>query len=119
MSLPSDDGASLRQAIGRRIREVRELAELSQEQLAEGAGTAASSLSRIERGVRSPSAIMVIRLARVLGVQPGALLDLDGAAVRPPPQPAGPEDELLVAWRSLDVAQQELLVRMMKAAARR
>jgi len=58
----------LRQAFGRRVRQVREKLSLSQEALAERAGLHWTYVSEIERGRRGPSLDVVGRLALGLGV---------------------------------------------------
>jgi transcriptional regulator with XRE-family HTH domain len=60
---------------------LREERGLSQKALAEAAGFDASTMSRIESGERGLSAGDVVALARALGVDVGALLRVDEAAV--------------------------------------
>jgi transcriptional regulator with XRE-family HTH domain len=68
-------------AFGRRLRKLRAEHGLSQDQLAERAGMRSTVIGRLERGVREPRLTTILRVARGLGVQPGALLDgLDNAS---------------------------------------
>jgi DNA-binding XRE family transcriptional regulator len=54
--------------LGARVRQLREQQKLSQEALADAAGFGRSHTSGIERGIRNPSALQLIRLARSLRV---------------------------------------------------
>ena len=79
MPYKSDDKAEaeqLRRALGRRIRAGREALGRSQEQLAEAVGVGAEMLSRYERGVKFPSHLTLVRLARALESSADALLGL-------------------------------------------
>lgn len=49
------------------VRETRKSARLSQEKLAEKAGLSTVFISRIERGVESPSVDSLVKIARALG----------------------------------------------------
>jgi len=59
--------------LGARVRGIREGRGLSQEALADLAGFGRSYMSGIERGVRNPSALQLLRLARALHVSVGEL----------------------------------------------
>lgn len=65
--------------LGKRIKEARISKGYTQEQLAKKVGTAIIYLSEIERGFKSPSLTMFVKLAEVLEVSADALLrdDLD------------------------------------------
>jgi transcriptional regulator with XRE-family HTH domain len=63
-------------ALGEAIRQTRVKAELSQEELAERAGTDIRQIGGFERGVRNPSYTTLLRLARALETQVGALATL-------------------------------------------
>jgi transcriptional regulator with XRE-family HTH domain len=58
---------------GRNAQELRKRKNLSQEKLAERAGLDSTYISGIERGVRNPSVVAVVRLAAGLEAQPGEL----------------------------------------------
>ncbi len=57
---------------------MRAAAGVAQEALALDAGMDRSYLGKVERGERQPSLDMVFRLAAVLDVTPGELVDLTG-----------------------------------------
>jgi transcriptional regulator with XRE-family HTH domain len=59
----------------RRLRHAREGAGLTQTALAKRAKLARPYLSQLEAVQREPSIVTVTKLARALGVKPGALLD--------------------------------------------
>lgn len=80
---PSDDGDELYlRDLGKRIRELRVACSLSQEELAHRAGIHRTYVSSVERGQRNIAVLNILRLARILGVEPGGLL---------PPTPAPAE----------------------------
>jgi transcriptional regulator with XRE-family HTH domain len=55
-------------AFGSNLRKERELRKLTQEKLAEKADLDPSYISGIERGVRNPSILSIIRVANALGM---------------------------------------------------
>jgi len=59
--------------LGTRVRYLRHQRGISQEALADFAGFGRSYMSGIERGVRNPSALQLLRLARALQVTVGDL----------------------------------------------
>ena len=59
-----------RKAVGRRIKEAREKRGLSQSQLAARVGVEAQTISKQERGVFSPAADTLLKIADVCGVDP-------------------------------------------------
>jgi len=58
---------------GARVRQERALLGISQEELADRAGVHRTYIGSVERGERNVGVLTVIRLARALGVAPGAL----------------------------------------------
>jgi transcriptional regulator with XRE-family HTH domain len=60
-------------ALGEAMRQLRQEAGLSQEQVAELAETDLSQVGGIERGVRNPSYITLLRLASALGTTVGVI----------------------------------------------
>jgi len=68
--------------VGAQVRIARRRAGLTQALLAERAGVSFETVSRIERGVLSPTARTVVALASALGVGPGELLE-EGGSVWP------------------------------------
>lgn len=63
-------------ALGEAIRQTRLKAELSQEQLADLAETDITQIGGLERGVRNPSYMTLLRLARALETRVGVLTTL-------------------------------------------
>ncbi|HHX77322.1 MAG TPA: helix-turn-helix transcriptional regulator [Firmicutes bacterium] len=55
-------------ALGKKIKAMRRLKRLTQRDLAQHIGISVSQLSCIERGRKSPSADVVLKIARALGV---------------------------------------------------
>jgi transcriptional regulator with XRE-family HTH domain len=62
-------------AFGRRLRELRAECRISQDELATRTDIHPTAIGRLERGARQPRLTTILRIARGLGVQPGALLD--------------------------------------------
>ena len=60
--------------VGSQIREARHRASLTQSALAERAGVAFETISRIERGTMNTTVRTLLAIAEALGVDPGALL---------------------------------------------
>jgi transcriptional regulator with XRE-family HTH domain len=67
----------LKQLFGQRIRWLRKSKNITQEQLAENTGCSTEYISRIERGIVSPSFEILSRLSKSLDVQPKALFDFE------------------------------------------
>ncbi|HWD90736.1 MAG TPA: helix-turn-helix transcriptional regulator [Verrucomicrobiae bacterium] len=61
--------------LGQNVRKWREQKALTQEALAERADLDPTYISGIERGVRNPSVLSVVRIARALGVTTSKLLE--------------------------------------------
>ena len=61
--------------IGANVRRLRLVRGLTQEALAEAIGLELRSFQRIEAATANPSLAVLINLADVLGVKPGALLE--------------------------------------------
>lgn len=60
---------------GTRVRALRKKRGLTQEKLAEAAALHENYISRLESGEQEPGLFVILRLARALGVQPGALIE--------------------------------------------
>ena len=58
-----------RRLLGEAVRNRRNQVEFSQEKLAEKAGLSTVFISRIERGVESPSVDNLVKIAKALGVR--------------------------------------------------
>jgi transcriptional regulator with XRE-family HTH domain len=66
--------------VGSRLREARKRAGLTQTQLAEAADLALETVSRVERGVQSPTVDNLQTMARVLGTSLATLVGEGGEA---------------------------------------
>lgn len=71
---PTDDGSQIIAAIGAAIREHRTAAGLSQTKLAQLAGISRVYLNTVEAGNKCPTVVVLVHLARGLGVEPAQLL---------------------------------------------
>lgn len=69
-----DDGSLIVAELAKAIREHRRRAGLTQTELAERAGIGRVYLSQVERAHKNPTVVVLVQLARGLGVQPGELL---------------------------------------------
>jgi len=65
----------IRKRLGDNVRKLRLDRGWSQEDYADRAGIHRTYVSDIERGARNPTITVVEKLAKPLGIQPGALLD--------------------------------------------
>jgi len=61
-------------ALGREIKKAREVLQKSQEALAFEAGIHRTYVSLIERGKKSPTLAVIVRLAKALDIKPSELL---------------------------------------------
>jgi transcriptional regulator with XRE-family HTH domain len=69
----------IRRQVGQNVKRFRHKKAWSQEELAFKANFHRTYVSGIERGVRNPTVVVIAKLAKVLGVTPGSLVD-------PPPR---------------------------------
>lgn len=67
----------IRRRVGLNVRRFRVQRGLSQEQLAFDCGLHRTYVSGVERGIRNPTVLVLVRLAKGLRVAPGRLLDED------------------------------------------
>ena len=67
------DAARVQRMFGRAIRARREALRISQEELADRAGLHRTYIGDVERGERNISLVNIVKLAKALGVRPGAL----------------------------------------------
>lgn len=74
--------------VGRRIRIARESASLTQEDVAHVAGINTSYYGKLERGLTNPTIDTLIRIASVIGVDPGSVLEGVKAGQLPERKPA-------------------------------
>lgn len=72
------DTATFKALFGRRVRSLRKLRDITQEELAEATLLSAEYVSKIERGLASPSFDVITRLAGALEVDPSKLFDFSG-----------------------------------------
>ena len=69
----SEDAGSILAALGAAVRQRRLSAGLTQAELAQRAGIGRPHLVRIEGGQKNPTAVVLVHIARALGVAPGDL----------------------------------------------
>ena len=67
------DAARAQRMFGRAVRGRREALRISQEELADRAGLHRTYIGDVERGERNISLVNILKLAKALGVKPGAL----------------------------------------------
>ena len=60
----------IKRAVGKRIKVVRQGNGLTQDQLAEQLGLSSKYISGIERGVENPTMDILLRVAKVLNIEP-------------------------------------------------
>ena len=96
--------------LGKRLTAARRARGLTQEQLAAEVGVTTSTISMYEKGTRTPNAMLLGDMCRVLRVSADALLGL----LEPPPGPASREDfvELLGRLDSLTDEAREYIARL-------
>jgi transcriptional regulator with XRE-family HTH domain len=71
------------QILGDRIKDRRTKLALSQEEVAHLAGMNVSNYGKIERGLGNPNFHTLVRIAAVLGIDPGALIQRIAATALP------------------------------------
>lgn len=114
--------SSSRPPLGPRLRQARIDAGLTQAELAERAGVADATLSRIERGRLVPSITLTTRIATALGVTVDALVSGPKSSQTKPRGLRRSETRLLATVRDLDEAVVDDInrgLRLIMAAARR
>jgi transcriptional regulator with XRE-family HTH domain len=79
---PAEDGSLILTALGAAIREHRLQAGLTQAELAQRAGIGRPHLNHIEGGRKNPTVVVLVHLARGLGVNPADLLPSLSQAAR-------------------------------------
>lgn len=77
------DETTLKHIFGRSLRRLRIEKDKTQSQLAEETGISEEYLSKIERGLASPSFLVIARLTDVLGVRPPELFRIRDSAAEP------------------------------------
>jgi transcriptional regulator with XRE-family HTH domain len=73
--VPKDTESPYLRKVGARVKKLREERHLTQESLAARSGVNRVYLSGIERGIRNLTVLHLSKIARVLRVSPGSLLD--------------------------------------------
>ena len=81
------DDEALLDAVGRRIGELRQRVGLTQAEVAERFGTTISNYQRIEHGLQNLTLITMAKIARVLSVEVGSLLERPRSKRRGPGRP--------------------------------
>ena len=114
--MPRNRDETLLHAVGQRVAEVRKAQGWTQERLSEAVGLQAISLSRLENGARALSLSTLARIADVLEVGLGDLLDVERPMPAPTKLPG--ETELLRLFRGLDEEQRDLVVRLTRDVAK-
>ena len=71
----TDDGSEIVAALGAAIREHRTAAGLSQTKLAQLAGISRPYLNHVEAGHKCPTVVVLVHLARGIGIEPALLLE--------------------------------------------
>lgn len=71
----ASDIGTFKQQLGRRIYLLRKAARMTQFELAEAAGVGNEYISKIERGIGSPSLETLVKIAQALQVEMKALFD--------------------------------------------
>lgn len=74
--MQSHEDEVTRQAFGRVIRALRHEVGISQEELADRAGLHRTYISMVERGIKTPTVVTLVELARAVGMQTGELMTL-------------------------------------------
>lgn len=74
-SASTDDGSEIIAALGAAIREHRTAAGLSVAELAQLAGISRVYMYNVEKGLKCPTVVVLVHLARGLGVDPAQLLE--------------------------------------------
>jgi len=93
LSIMVDTPSDVNARIARRVRELRTSRELSLETLADASGVSRSMISLVERGESSPTAVVLEKLARGLGVTLPALFDAPPGDGREKHGPVARRDE--------------------------
>ena len=80
MPAPIDigSGEDPRAGLGRAVHRQRIRLGISQEDLADQVGLDRTYVSGIERGIRNPTFLVLLRLAKALAVPPALLMEADG-----------------------------------------
>jgi transcriptional regulator with XRE-family HTH domain len=76
------------QVLGERVRAQRRIIALSQDDVAHLAGMNVSNYGKIERGLSNPTFHTIVRIAVVLGIDPGSLISGLSAKSLPTDSPA-------------------------------
>ena len=92
-SIMVDTPTDVNARIAHRVRELRTSRDLSLEALADASGVSRSMISLVERGESSPTAVVLEKLARGLGVTLPTLFDAPTGDGRMAPGPVARRDE--------------------------
>ena len=98
--------------LGDRIKQLRERANLSQTRLAELCGVTKAAVSQWESGVaKTLSGASLIRVAEVLGVEPGNLLN----GPLPVSNLTKEQQDVLDLFGQLSISNKEIAIRLLRA----
>lgn len=111
--MPRRRDQELLRAVGQRVAQARKDRGFTQEQLSETLGIEPVTLSRLETGHRALSLSTLARVADVLGIALGDLLDVSRALPKPV---FGPEEaEILRLFQRLPEDRRDILLRLAHA----
>lgn len=82
--MPASDPSNASRIVGERLRAARQQLGVSQMDLAYLAGMNVANYGKIERGIGNPTLDSLVRLAGVMGLDPGSLVTGLGLADVPP-----------------------------------
>lgn len=109
--------ADLAELIGRRARSARVELGQTQAEIAEGARMTTEAYGRLERGRSMPKLQTLVRLAKVLQVEPGYLIG--SAARRNPAEPMSPEVRRIVQLlQTADRSTRKLILAVTRAVTK-
>lgn len=74
--MPAQQDSNVRVAFGRIVRDLRQRLGLSQEELGERAELHRTYISMVERGIKTPTVVTLVDLARALETTMGAMMTL-------------------------------------------
>jgi len=107
---------SFKQHLGQRILALRKEARMTQSELAEAAGVGNEYISKIERGLGSPSLETLVKIAQALQVETKMLFDLRARPSRPVKKPLA---KLFSALENLEKRDLDLVYTLARRLSRK